>query len=92
MGLLNPTNPLINTIITYIITITLLLYTKPKIIYDKKTKKFKQFGLNKGKSILSLPILVILIAIIYYIFFFYFASSIEIYKNYKELLTVGNKA
>ena len=87
MGLLNPTNPLINTIITYIITITILLYNKPKIIYDKKTKKFKQFGLNKGKSILSLPILVILIAIVYYIFFFYFATSIEVYKNYKELIT-----
>ena len=86
MGLLNPTNPLMNTIIIYIVTIILLLYNKPKIIYDKKTKKFKQFGLNKGKSILSLPILVILIAIVYYIFFFYFASSIEVYKSYKELL------
>jgi len=86
MGLLNPLNPLMNTIIFYIITILLLLYYKPKIIYDKKTKKFKQFGLNKGKSILSLPILSILISIIYYIFFFYFASSIEIYENYKELI------
>jgi len=86
MGLLNPLNPLMNTIIFYIITILLLLYYKPKIIYDKKTKKFKQFGLNKGKSILSLPILSILISIIYYIFFFYFASSIEIYHNYRELI------
>lgn len=86
MGLLNPLNPLMNTIIFYIITILLLLYYKPKLIYDKKTKKFKQFGVNKGKSILCLPILSILISIIYYIFFFYFASSIEIYQNYKELI------
>jgi len=86
MGLLNPQNPLINTIIIYIISLSLLLYNKPKLIYDKKTMKFKQFGLNKGKSILCLPILSILMAIIYYIFFFYFSSSIEIYKNYKELL------
>lgn len=86
MGLLNPLNPLMNTIIFYVITILLLLYYKPKLIYDKKTKKFKQFGLNKGKSILCLPILSILISIIYYIFFFYFASSIEIYQNYKELI------
>ena len=86
MGLLNPKNPLINTIILYIITISLLLYYKPKIIYDKKSKKFKQFGLNKHKSILCLPILAVLLAIIYYIFFFYFASSIEIYQNYKELI------
>jgi hypothetical protein len=86
MGLLNPENPLINTIIFYIISISLLIYYKPKIIYDKKTKKFKQFGLNKDKSILCLPVLAMLIAIIYYIFFFYFASSIEIYQNYKELI------
>ena len=86
MGLLNPTNPLMNTIITYIVTIILLLYNKPKIIYDKKTKKFKQFGLNKGKSILSLPILAILIAIITYIIFFYIESSAIIMASYEELM------
>ena len=69
MGLLNPTNPLINTIITYITTICLLLYTKPKIIYDKKTKKFKQFGIGKGCTIFSLPILSIILAVILYIIF-----------------------
>ena len=86
MGLLNPHNPLMNTIIIYIVIIILLIYYKPKIIYDTKTKKFKQFGLNKGKSILSLPILAILIAIITYIIFFYIESSALLMASYQELL------
>ena len=87
MGLLNPLNPLLNSIIIYIITIVLLLYNKPEIIYDKKIKKFKQFGLNKGKSILSLPILAILLSIVIYIIFFYVASSAMVHNKYNDLIS-----
>jgi hypothetical protein len=88
MGLINPFNPfnpLINSIIVYIILILLLIYNKPNIIYDKKTKKFKQFGMSEGKSILSLPVLAILLSIIIYIIFSYVERSAQIYKSYHEL-------
>ena len=85
MGLLNPLNPLINSIVVYIILILLLIYNKPSIIYNKKTKKFKQFGMAEGKSVLSLPILAILLSIIIYIIFSYIERSAQIYKSYNEL-------
>ena len=85
MGFLNPLSPLFNSIIVYIIIILLLIYNKPNLIYDKKTKKFKQFGMTKGKSILSLPVLAMLIAIITYICFLYIEKSSRIFKSYQEL-------
>ena len=85
--MLNPLNPVLNTIIVYILTIILLLYNKPSIIYDKKTKKYKQFGTTKGKSILSLPILIILIAIFTYIIFFYIENSTIIQMKYESIIT-----
>jgi len=91
MGLLNPFNPLINSIIVYIILILLLIYNKPNIIYDKKTKKYKQFGMQSGKSVLSLPILAILLSIVTYIVFSYVERSAQIYKSYYELTTMNNK-
>ena len=86
MGLLNPLNPLLNSIIVYIILVLLLIYSKPSVIYDKKTKKFKQFGMQKGKSILSLPILAILIAIITYVIFLHFEKSTVIMNSYYNLM------
>jgi hypothetical protein len=86
MGFLNPLSPLFNSIIVYIIIILLLIYNKPNLIYDKKTKKFKQFGMTKGKSILSLPVLAMLIAIITYICFLYIEKSSRIFKSYQELV------
>lgn len=85
MGLLNPLNPLMNSIIVYIIIILLLIYNKPNLIYDKKTKKFKQFGMQKGKSILSLPVFAILISIITYIIFLHIEKSARIFHSYQEL-------
>ncbi len=85
MGFLNPLSPLFNSIIVYIVIILLLIYNKPNLIYDKKTKKFKQFGMTKGKSILSLPVLAMLIAIMTYISFLYIEKSSRIFQSYQEL-------
>jgi hypothetical protein len=62
-------NPLYNSLKIYIIIIIGLIYFKPEFIYDKKTKKFKQFGINKGNTIFSLPVLSILLAVVLYILF-----------------------
>jgi len=62
-------NPLFNTLKIYIIIIILLVYLKPDFIYDKKTKKFRQFGTDKGNTIFSLPVLSILLAVVLYLLF-----------------------
>lgn len=85
MGFINPLNPLFNSILIYIIIILLLIYNKPNLIYDKKTKKFKQFGMTHGKSILSLPVFAIIIAIVTYIVFFYISVSAQVMISYDKI-------
>ena len=86
MGLINPQNSLFNSIIIYIILISLVIYNKPKFIYDKKRKKFKEFGMGYDKSIISLPILSILIAVITYIIFFYIEQNSKIISSYNSIV------
>ncbi len=62
-------NPLFNSLKVYIIIIILLVFFKPNFIYDNNTKKFRQFGTNKGNTIFSLPVLSIFLAVILYIIF-----------------------
>jgi hypothetical protein len=62
-------NPLFNSLKVYIIIIILLVFFKPNFIYDNDTKKFRQFGTNKGNTIFSLPVLSIFLAVILYIIF-----------------------
>lgn len=67
-------SPIFNAIITYIIIIALILYTKPKIIF-KDNKKIK---LN-----LCFQIVCIFISIILYMIF-YFLSILSLQKNIKS--------
>jgi hypothetical protein len=87
MSLLNPKNSLFNSIIIYIILILLIIYHKPNFIYDKKRKKFKEFGMSSDKSIIPLPILSILLAIIVYIIFFYIEQNAKIVSSYNNLIS-----
>lgn len=86
MGLLNPQNSLFNSIIIYLIIIILVIYNKPNFIYDKKRKKFKEFGIETDKSIISLPILSIIIAVITYIIFFYIEQNTKIIAQYNSIV------
>jgi hypothetical protein len=67
--LIDPYNPVLNTIIIYIIIMLLLVSYKPKIIFDKRRQKYKSFGIGKYNSLFSLPVLAIIIAIMIYAFF-----------------------
>ena len=84
--MLDPLNPLYNSLLTYIFIIILLILYKPNIIYNKKSKKFKQFGVNKDSSLLPLPILSLLIAIIVYVLFSYIEKFYSLKLEYYELL------
>jgi hypothetical protein len=79
-------NSLFNSIIIYIIIIILIIYNKPNFIYDKKRKKFKEFGLNHNRSIISLPILSIIIAVITYVIFFYIEQNAKIISSYNSIV------
>ncbi len=84
--MLSPLNPVSNSIITYILIICYLLYSKPSIIYDNKTKQYKQFGASRGKSILPLPILAIIISILTYVVFYHIESSAIISMKYEQII------
>ena len=70
-------------IIIYIIVIIFLYLFRPNIIYNRETKKFREFGFDRDQSILALPILSITLAIIIYIIFSLISGNknIESEKN-----------
>lgn len=80
MGLIDPANPLYNTIVFYIIIVVVLLISKPEFMYCDKTKRFKTFGIGKNQSILSFPVMCFASVILLYFIFL----SIDILNNCLE--------
>ena len=80
MGIIDPSTPVWNSIIFYIIVIAILLITKPTIMYCDKTKRFKSFGLGENKTLCSFPVVSLSSVILLYIIFL----NIEILNNYLE--------
>ena len=62
-------SPLFNTIICYIFVVVLLLVIKPNIMYCDKKNKFKEFGFDDDKTLLSFSFLTLFSAILFYIIF-----------------------
>ncbi len=69
MGLVDPSTPVYNTIIFYILIICILLILKPQFMYCEETDKFKHFGLSENQTIFSFPLIAIGSGIILYIIF-----------------------
>lgn len=69
MGIIDPSTPVYNTIIFYILIVCIILITKPNFMYCYKSKKFKSFGLNDNQTMLSFPIVAIGSGIILYMIF-----------------------
>ena len=67
--IISPSNPVYNSIIFYIIIICLVLIIKPKFMYCRRANRFKEFGIAKNKTIITLPVFSITIAIILYMIF-----------------------
>jgi len=65
----DPSSPVFNAIIFYILIISIILLLKPSFMYDEKTNKFKSFGCNDDQTIFSFPVISIIIAIILYLIF-----------------------
>ena len=76
--LINPDNPVYNTIIFYILITCIILITKPKFMYCYKTNKFKPFGCGKKQTLLSFPTVSIGSGILLYILFL----GVEIVHDY----------
>lgn len=56
---------LLCSIFVYIILLTIIILIKPKIIYNHKINKYKEFGFNiKTETILPYPLLCSLMALI----------------------------
>lgn len=58
-------NPLYMSMLIYIFVVILILYTKPKIFFDKNGK-MKNTGCGDGHVIFSLPMCIVIISIFIY--------------------------
>jgi|688.fasta_scaffold1401800_2 hypothetical protein len=74
------TNPVYNTILFYILFVTIILVLKPRNIYCHKTKRFKSFGCGKEQTLLSFPIICISTVIVLYFIFL----MVEIVSGYLD--------
>ena len=59
-------NVKINSIIIYISVAGLIVYSKPKLMFDKDNR-IKMFGLKENQTIITFPMCMILFAIIIYL-------------------------
>lgn len=74
------TSPVYNTILFYILLVTLILVLKPAFMYCNKTKKFKPFGCGEGHTLACFPIVILTSVIVFYLIFL----MIEIINDYLE--------
>lgn len=73
-------SPIYNTILFYILLVTLILILKPSSMYCDKTKRFKSFGCGRDQTILCFPIICLTSVIIFYFIFL----MIEIISGYLD--------
>ena len=67
--MIDPDNPVYNTLVFYFIFVFTLLIVKPKFMYCDKNKKFKQFGFGDNQTMLSFPVMCITSGILFYMLF-----------------------
>lgn len=72
--------PLYNTILFYLIFVSLLLVFKPSIMYCDKQKRFKSFGCKDGETIVCFPLVCITFAVVLFLLFL----LIDIVSNYLD--------
>lgn len=73
-------SPVYNTILFYILLITIILVLKPENMYCQKTKRFKSFGCGKNQTLFCFPIVCITSVIIFYFIFL----TVEIISEYLD--------
>lgn len=67
--MLNPHLPVYNASVFYILLVVGLVIMKPTMLYDHDKKKFREFGMDEGKAVVTLPVLSISCAIVIYFLF-----------------------
>lgn len=67
MGKVDIDRVLYLSIFLYIILMALIIFTKPRLMYDEQNKKLRCFGFDDDETLLSLPIVGILLSMCVYI-------------------------
>ena len=65
----DPSTPVYNTIIFYIMIVCIILITKPSFMYCHETKRFRAFGCGEKDTIMSFPLVSIGSGVLLYLFF-----------------------
>lgn len=58
---------LYTAIIAYVLTMSIIIIVKPRVMYDDEQKKFKTFGTKENETILAMPIVGITMCIVVYL-------------------------
>lgn len=66
MDLFNSKNPVLNSVIIYMIIIICVAVIKPKFMYDYKKKEFKEFGTRNNQTYLTLSVTGVIVSIVVY--------------------------
>lgn len=88
--LIDPATPVYNTIIIYILIMCIIILVKPKIMYCRKTNRFKSFGLGPRCTLISFPIVSISTAIGVYSIFLIIELLHRVLMKNSEQLTSKN--
>jgi uncharacterized membrane protein YukC len=70
-------NPIYNTLVVFFIIMILVYVWKPNIMYDNKNKKFREFGMTEGKTLIPIHIFGIILAICLYTIFYLISSKTQ---------------
>lgn len=67
--LFDSSEPLYNTLFTYIIFIAIIILLKPTFMYDTISNKFKSFGTCENETIFSFSFISLVSGILFYTFY-----------------------
>lgn len=67
--LLSKTDPLLNTIIVFVLIMASIYIAKPRLLYDYDNDEFKRFGTDNNRTLMPIYVIGLLLAMLLYIFF-----------------------
>lgn len=91
MIFLSNNDPLFNTIVLFVLIMTVIYIAKPRFLYDYDNNNFKQFGVDEGKTLLPIYVIAIILAIVLYLMFMKANMNNKIDNNINENITSNNR-
>ena len=79
------------SVLLFVIIMLGIYVIKPNFIYDKDRNEFKQFGIDKGKTVLPIYIIGIIVAVLSYIIIKFASNTSQRKNNVSNINTIDSK-